>query len=236
LEKSKLQKATCSFSNQSIFNQNQPNKFLTFHHRQTTSFSVRKGKMIFFIVLVVLTALCAIFIGKYKLLTKIIVKRFTIPKGCLLYITYQGSYNKLMPTINKVKQDLGDSSPLFGIYYDDPSKCLDQSKCRAIVGVLLESKPDFIVPEGYKTQEFGAVEAFGALFPLFGLQNIIFAIIRGYPVIKSFGIREGLLNQSLCSMEIYNYPSHQLTICFPFGESSKPLLYLSGYEQPEYKQ
>lgn len=195
---------------------------------------------------------------KHQIFRPIVVEKISLKKSILIYTTYQGNYRNLMPTINAVKKDFEEflaskvltvefkKLKFFGIYYDNPKNLVDVNKGRAIIGVILDGKApeldsqEFLDFDGkkrdYSVLNQAKTNSFGAVFPLLGMPSMFAAIMRGYPAIMRWGSSHGLMEKTKCSLEIYDWFGKSLTICFPYGKAAESLLYLSGYEIPEYKQ
>lgn len=213
--------------------------------------------MIFELVLLVFLLILAILfyfiVFKYKIFAKFEVKEIKFPPGQLIYTSYEGKYSKVGSKIESVISDLGKYSKkknhvLFGIYYDDPCMILDANKSRAIVGIILfnsEKIENFQADEFiknfeqksflYKKKNFQEFSGIGVKFPLYNLLNIMSGIFRGYPAIKTYAKKLGILSKFKFSFEVYDYENNELIISFPL-ETEADLDGLSGFPVPLYKE
>ena len=82
---------------------------------------------------------------------------------------------------------------------------------------------------------FTNLKGFGSKMPLYSSLNVLSAIIRAYPVIKKYGIKNKLMSKALCSFEIYDYSNSTMTISFPYHQGNESILFQSGYPIPKSK-
>lgn len=199
------------------------------------------------------------FVFKLQLFKSINVEKMKIPAFTIVYTKYRGNYHNMMPVINQMKadfeayfiskglQDKFKSQKFAGIYYDDPSMVVDPNEERAVLGAMFSSsdmKKFFDVQEflsftkkklEYSALEQSPITSFGFKFPLYNVLSLCSALFRGYPKLKEYGTANKLMAKALCSMEIYDWNGHEITVCFPYGKASETMLYLSGYPCPKYK-
>lgn len=199
---------------------------------------------IFLLILVIALALVA---HRYRIFAKFTVREIDIPGGTLVFSVYQGSYKRILPFVEKVKNEIAaqvlpeGEAKAFVIYYDDP-RVEDSSRCRALVGIVLEQEralaPRFDVKDfarksrSYHAVDFQGLSTFGATFPLHTAINIACAVRWGYPAVRKYGAQKGLMESARCAMEIYDRGAKEMTICFPYGPSADFILYLSGLPAP----
>lgn len=201
-----------------------------------------------------------------KVLAKFDVSMFTIEPATLVYTTYQGQYQEVGPLFGQISCDLDaflatldpaaskDSSmekpTLAGVYYDNPYALQDPKKGRALAGFMTRGNLDISqflrfckerengnVKLTYHTVKLGRLQAFGAHFPLTGFVGMMANIMRGYPAIQAWSVKEknGLLERSICSLETYDWENKQMGICMLYGKNAEALHGLSKYPQPEQK-
>lgn len=208
---------------------------------------------VFLAILAIALFLMLIAVYKYQIFARFTVKELVVPGGTLLFSTYQGNYKNMVPFMKKIENQIISQLPpeeesrakFFRIYYDDPHKVADANKCRALVGAILDQKgsdvnsaPKFDAKgfskrfKSYSAVDFQDLTTFGVTFPLHNILSTVSAIYRGYPAIRKYGVLKDLMDSVRCSMEIYDYPAKELTICLPYGSSADFILYLSGLPAP----
>lgn len=173
------------------------------------------------------------------------------------YKSLMPTINSVKEDLYKFCNDQTDLFPLapspdqlktFGIYYDRPDLIVDESKSRAVIGAMIPitenlSESDFlefleIINSSSKNQYHFAkftedIIGFGSTFPLLNVLSIIYAVLRGYPMLKDYGIKNNLFHKTKFSMEVYDRFEKSLTIAFPYQGDLDNLL-LSEMSQPDY--
>lgn len=203
-------------------------------------------------VLLVLAVLLFLVAHRHRMFARFTVRELAIPGGTLVFSVYQGSYGRMAPFAKKVRSEICDrvvpeeEARAFAIYYDDPSTVDDATKCRALVGVIIDKKQESLTPrfdvrdfarksKSYHTVDFQSLDAFGTTFPLRTSLSTTCAVRWGYPAIRRYGAQKGLMDSARCALEIYDHKAGEMTICFPHGPSADFILYLSGLPAPSCK-
>lgn len=86
------------------------------------------------------------FTYKLGLFTQIKYYRGNFPKSEIYYIEYQGMYRNIgekfmsiCEILDKFKLRENEHFSNIGIYYDNPNAIVDQTQCRAVIGILKEN-------------------------------------------------------------------------------------------------
>jgi len=151
-------------------------------------------------------------------------------KNCELYfLNYTGDYNKLGKEFNKLTKILTKFNldrnvyNSFGIYYDDPKKMLDKSKCRAVIGIIKEidrfsrnkvegneTLMSYFKENNFRKSEIPATNSLRSSFPTVFSMSLIIGIIKFYKALnisledENFLKSFKLVNKNIyCTIEIY---------------------------------
>jgi hypothetical protein len=96
------------------------------------------------------------------ILTSFNVVKVTWPQTTIIYKQYQGEYQRIGPQFDLIRREVQATFPksqMFGIYYDEPTRVADPTKCRAVVGIAVDVEEVNKVAEfvtryvGYEKQE-----------------------------------------------------------------------------------
>lgn len=199
-------------------------------------------------ILLILVIILALVAYKYRIFARFTVREIVIPGGTLVFSVHQGSYEGMQPFIERTGNEIAahvlpeGEAKVFAMYYDDPLVMEDASKCRALVGIILDQErtlaPRFDVKDfgrkfrSWHTVDFQGLNTFGATFPLYTAINVACAVRWGYPAVRRYGTQKGLMESARCAMEVYDRRTKEMTICFPYGPSADFILYLSGLPAP----
>ena len=147
----------------------------------------------------------------------------------LYFYDYTGEYNKLSKEFNKLTKILTKFNldrnvyNLFGIYYDDPKKLVDKSKCRAVIGIIKDIDPftrnkveanetliNYFKENNFRKSEIPATNSLRSSFPTVNSMSLIIGIMKFYKALdsslkdenflKSFRLASKNIN---CTVEIY---------------------------------
>jgi len=81
---------------------------------------------------------------KRKPSRKLVVKEMALGSGILVFLPYRGKYSEISYRLKEIEKDVSEffdgNLKYFGVYYDDATKVVDQSSCRAILGICLDRK------------------------------------------------------------------------------------------------
>jgi len=134
----------------------------------------------------------------------------------LIYETIKGDYKQSGVIMDKIyntllKEDKIETYKGFGIYYDNPQK-VEKEKLRSEAGCVLENKDmDQLknIENKYTTRIFPNKEYITTTFPYKGKLSLIFSIMKVYPALNKFAIKNGY-NENGAVMEIYDIPNKQI--------------------------
>jgi len=86
------------------------------------------------------------FTYRLGIFTQIKFYRGSFPKSEIFYLEYQGMYRNvgekfmnISQILDKFKLSQNEHFSYIGIYYDNPNAIVDQTQCRAVIGILKES-------------------------------------------------------------------------------------------------
>ena len=178
---------------------------------------------------------------------KIVVDRKRLPRRYVLYREYIANYSKDMGRIFKeLNSDLRDvfrGNLSFGIYYDNPQIVVDQSKCRASVGIYLDpsdinkAQGFATVHKQYRFKELPEMDCIYTDFPYKNSLSILWAVLRIFPKLINYLVQNNLV-QDYCNevdgiVENYywNGPNKYTEFAIPFGKTIKQFS-LTTFPQP----
>lgn len=161
----------------------------------------------------------------------------------IFYLEYIGPYHKIGPIFVNVAKDTRAFFKFalpFGIYYDNPNNIADKSKCRAVVGIILNSGEADIEEKKTEFQKSHTKYKFGEL-PIVDCIKTEFPW-KGWPTTLLFPriynkFNPYIDNNSGPMMEIYRCSGQTglVEISMVKGEQREAYM-LSNSEKPEDKK
>lgn len=183
-----------------------------------------------------------IYIGFFR---RVEIRNKRLPSTLLLYCEYVGDYSKIGTVFQNVRNNV---KPLFqpstldcGIYYDSPAFVQNTKQSRAVVGLLLQEheRADaqrFIADHPiFKLRQLPEAECIYNEFPYKSFMSILVVLMRVYPKIKDFAMKNRIFEDPLDIsgiMEVYTGPTMEVII--PYGPEAQGY-FLTTQPEPEYK-
>lgn len=199
-----------------------------------------------YITILSLILIILVFLAYMGVFTKLRVIRTKLGPLKIFYLEYIGEYKKIGPKYNKICTDMSIyfkfARPV-GIFYDSPDQIEDLSKCRAVIGFLVnpgespEKSREF--QENHKEYKFADLPIVNALKTVFPYRNFLtfFLFKMIYKAFTNEVLKlEGNLECEGC-MEIYyiNNGSSEIEFYWIKGINSDKYL-LTSEPKPNYKE
>ena len=168
------------------------------------------------IVLAVLITVIVAFYTYYGGFKKISISISESGGEVLIYEKIQGDYKQSGIVMDKIynsllKEDKIETFKGFGIYYDNPQK-VEKKKLRSEAGCILEEKDiDKLsaLEKKYTIRIFPKGKYIITEFPYKGKISIFFSIMKVYPALTNFSMKNGYVEDSAV-MEIYDIPNNKI--------------------------
>jgi hypothetical protein len=175
------------------------------------------------ILIVVITALCLIFLIFMGFFKKIeLAERITGPYT-YVYRDFKGPYSKTKKVFDEVydivRAEGIEPTKGIGIYYDDPAKVPAnelRSRCGSIIeGAALEKLP--VLKEKLKTDKIPERQSLVVEFPIKNALSYMIGPMKAYPVLAK-AAKEKNYTFTEAGIEIYDVPGKKIYYIFQFAE------------------
>ncbi|MCG8696974.1 MAG: GyrI-like domain-containing protein [Bacteroidales bacterium] len=170
-------------------------------------------------VLIIIVCIVLVFVVIYAYqggFKSIQVESITAGGETFVYKNLTGEYKNSAVTMDEIYYKLLNEYKIetykgCGIYYDNPKK-VEKSKLRCDAGCIVESKDLSKISElegVYDVKELPKQEYVTASFPYKNKMSIIFGIMKVYPALKKYAIKNNL-DEDGPVIEIYDVPNKRI--------------------------
>ena len=183
-----------------------------------------------------------IYIGFFR---RVEIRGKRLPASLLLYCEYVGDYSKITSVFQNIRTNV---KPLFqpdnlicGIYYDNPAFVENTKQSRAVVGVLLQEHERaeaqrFIASHPiFKLRQLSEADCIYNEFPYKSFMSMIVVLIRVYPKIKDYAMKNRIFEDPLDISGIMEvYTGSTMEVIIPYRPEAQSY-FLTTQPAPEYK-
>jgi DNA gyrase inhibitor GyrI len=159
--------------------------------------------LIFAALLIALLLLIAISVGSFR---KPLIEKSQMPGYTIMGIPYQGSYQKIGPSIRKIAEIAkrnGWKPQIIAVYFDNPKE-VKETDCRALAAIRVNNEQMSILQnENLETLIIPQGKAIVCHWKGKSLPKRIMGAIRVYPPLQQFVANENILEKVQFVYEVY---------------------------------